>query len=71
MAFIHICKMGILIIALPLLAYENKMIVYVSCQHLLWESLLMLTDICSFLSFLGTLLDYTSQPPLWLGVTMD
>lgn len=53
------------------MAYENEMIVYVSGQHLLWESMLMLTNICSFLFFLGTLLDYISQPPLWLGVTMD
>lgn len=58
-------------IVLPLTVYKNEMIIYVSCQHLLWKSLLMLTNICSFLFFLGTLLHCISQPPLWLGVTVD
>lgn len=42
---------------------------YISYQCLLSEHLLMITSICSFLFFLGTLLDRISQPLLHLGVT--
>ena len=43
---------------------------YISYECLLWKSLLMITDIFSVLFVLGTPLDYISQPPLQLAVTM-
>lgn len=50
------------------MACENCMVIYDSYQCLLWKGLLMITNICSFLFFLGTLLDYISQPLLFREV---
>lgn len=44
------------------------MVIYDSYQCLPWKILLVITNLCNFLFFLGTLLDYISQPLLFSEV---